>query len=266
MKKMFILSALLLANATLPRGEGENPITNPPAGSGNDGRLTEAEWEARNQAKLAKESHSALISQITKLERQNATLEANQVPRGGRSLSSKDAAAYDAYAALGTPEEVKAKITERDAYAAHGTPEEVKTKIEAGETAQTTLTERDKAKAVADVAKVAGFKDTVLSDRLKNDGLEVLPLEKTVRDGKEVDVAYVKDAQGTKHELTEYAKQKWGDYLPALQAGTTTTTTTTAFTRQDATSTAGEGGSWVQKALAASTGGGEYKDPLQHAK
>ena len=262
MKKMLILSALLLANATLPRGEGENPS----AGSGNDGRLSEAEWEARNQAKLAKESHSALISQITKLEREKATLEAGQVPRRGRALSSKDAAAYDAYAALGTPEEVKAKLAERDAYAAHGTPDEVKTKIEQGDTAQATLVERDKAKAIADVAGVVKFKDSVLADRLRNDGLEVLPIEKAVRDGKEVDIAYVKDAQGTKHELTEYAKQKWGDYLPALQAGTTSTTTTTAFTRQDATSTAGEGGSWVQKALAASTGGGEYKDPLQHTK
>ena len=54
--------------------------------------------------------------------------------------------------------------------------------------------------------------------------------------------------------------------LAACASNTATTTTTTAFTRQDATSTAGEGGSWVQKALAASNGGGEYKDPLQHTK
>ncbi len=270
MKKHYLLTALLLANATLPRGEGEGTSQTSPSNSGgNDGRLTEAEWQARAQAKHAQDSHADLVKRVATLEREKAALEASQIPQSGRALTKTEAAAYDAYVALGKPDEVKAKLTERDTYATYGTPDEVKSKIESGERATTTLAERDRTDAIRTAAGVVQFKDTVLSDRLAADKLELLPLEKVVRDGQEVQVAYVKDAAGVKHELGDYAKQKWNDYLPALQvAAATTTTTTPAFTRQDATTTSGSagGGSWVQKAIAATGGGGAYKDPLQHGK
>ncbi|MDO4244573.1 MAG: hypothetical protein Q4C89_00930 [Deinococcus sp.] len=264
---LLALTAALAGGFFMPRGEGEDtPPANtqtPPA----DNRLTEAEWEARVRTREAQTSQAELIRRLAQVERQNADLQASQVPRGGRALTRDEARAYDAYVALGTPEDVQSRLTERDTYAQHGTPDEVKTKLEAGQTAVTTLAERDRTDAIRAAASAVQFKDTVLGDRLTADGLELLPLEKVVRDGKEVQVAYVKDAQGVKHELGEYAKAKWNDYLPALQVTATTQMPGPAFPRQDAprtpSSSSSGGGGWVQTALAQSSQGGDYKDPLQ---
>ena len=259
------LTAALAGGFFVPRGEGDDtpPSTQTPP----DNRLTEAEWEARVQAREARTSQAELIRRLAALERQNADLTANQVPRGGRALTRDEARNYDAYVALGTPDEVQVRLTERDAYAQHGTPDEVAQRLEAGRTAETTLAERTRADAIREAAGVTQFKDRVLGDRLAADGLELLPLEKVVRDGKEVQVAYVKDAQGVKHELGEYAKANWNDYLPALQAAPAAPTPGPAFPRQDTprapNPSASGGGGWVQTALAQSSSGGDYKDPLQ---
>lgn len=261
-----ILTAALAGGFFVPRGEGEgesaNTQTSPP-----DNRLTEAEWEARVQAREARTSQAELIRRLAALERQNADLQTNQVPRGGRALTRDEARNYDAYAALGAPDEVQARLTERDAYAQHGTPDEVGQRLDAGRTAEATLIERDRTDAIRAAAGVSQFRDTVLGDRLAADKLELLPLEKVLRDGKEVQVAYVKDSQGVKHELGEYAKANWNDYLPALQAVPAAAAPGPAFPRQDAPRTthpsASGGGGWVQTALAQSSSGGDYKDPLQ---
>lgn len=239
MKKLLTLTALLIANSPALRGEGEN--TDPP-------RFSEQEWEQRRAAELAKTNQTELVKMVVAAEVENRGLKRNQVPKGARVLTKEEADAYDAYVALGKPDELK-------------------TKLDDGEKAATTLADRDKADAVRTAAEASGYKQTVLGDRLKADGLTEVPTVREVeRDGKKVQVAYVKDAQGAEHELTEYAKKNWGDYLPALQvqASTTTNSGGTEFTQQDATSTtAGGGGSWVKDILKTSSEGGGYKDPLQ---
>lgn len=252
MNKMLLLSALLLATALPPRGEGDN---NNSQGNGNqnnnDGRFTEEEWNARNQARHAQTSHADLVKALTAAERKAERLEANQVPKGGRALTAEEAQAYDAYVAFGKPDEVKAKL-------------------EQGEQASAELTGLKSQRDIDAAATDAGFKPTVLADRLKADGLTLLPSREVERDGKKVKVPVVKDANGTEHELPTYAKDKWADYLPALTAATSTQTDVqytqqdTAGTTTTTTSGGGGGGSWVQQALAkAAQGGGAYVDPLQ---
>ena len=248
MKKLYLLTACLLAGALAPRGEGD-----PPA---NDGRLTEEEWNTRNAAKHAQTSHGELIKQVTTLERENARLKESQVPRGGRALTAEEAASYDAYVALGKPDEIKAKVEqgEKDGAELVGVPTQ---------------------KSLDDAARDAGYKPSVLADRVKASGLTVLPSREVEKDGKKVMVPFVKDASGAEHELPAYATQHWGDYLPALTsaASSTSTSTTTGATvggtQDSAASSSGgsAGGSWVQQALAkSSTGGTTYVDPLQPQK
>ncbi|WP_415813843.1 hypothetical protein, partial [Deinococcus marmoris] len=221
----------------------------------NDGRLTEEEWNTRNAAKHAQSTHGDLIKQVTTLERENARLKEVQVPRGGRALTTEEAAAYDAYVALGKPDELK-------------------TKVEQGEKDGAELVGVRTQKSLDDAARDAGYKPSVLADRVKAAGLTVLPSREVERDGKKVMVPFVKDASGAEHELPAYATQHWGDYLPALTSAASSTTTTTTGAevggKQDSAASGsggGTGGSWVQQALAKSTtGGAAYVDPLQAQK
>lgn len=256
-KNLLTLTALLLANAVSIRGEGEN---NPGNGGGNDGRLSEAEWRAKLATEHAQTSHADLVSKLAAANRRIDTLAANQVPQGGRVLTADEAKAYDAFVALGTPDEVK-------------------TKLEQGAKDSTELTDLRFKDSLNTAARDAGYKPKVLGDRVKADGLTLLPSREVERDGKKVQVAYVKDAKGTEHELATYAKQHWDDYLVALQAEGGNNNSGASYARQDAGSGSGSGsgsggnaggsgsgsgGSWLTDMLKPAEGGG-YVDPLQPA-
>lgn len=251
MKNLLTLTALLLANAVAIRGEGENT-------PGGDGRLSEAEWRAKLATEHAQTSHADLVSKLAAANRKIDTLAANQVPQGGRVLTADEARAYDAFIALGTPDEVK-------------------TKLEQGTKDSTELTDLRFKDSLNTAARDAGYKPKVLGDRVKADGLTLLPSREVERDGKKVQVAYVKDAQGTEHELAAYAKQHWDDYLVALQAEGSSGHSGASYARQDAGSGSGSGsgaggnaggsgsgGSWLTDMLKPGEGGG-YVDPLQPA-
>lgn len=249
MNKMLTLSALLLAGLAR-RGEGDPAPSNTGAPT-----MTEEEWQSRNETKYAKANLAELIKKVTTLERQNETLKESQVPKGARVLSEAEAKDYEAYVALGKPADVKKQV-------------------EDGARAQASLGERETGDRAREAAEAAGFKQKVLLDRAGADKLEILPVRDVERDGKTVKVAYVKDSTGAEHEVTEYAKKHWGDYLPALTAGSSTSSTasTTGVAvngKQDSTaSTSGGGGSWVKDILkksGESTTGG-YVDPLQVPK
>ena len=231
---MLALTAALLAYTPTRRGEG----TEPP-------RYTEQEWQDKRAAELAKTNQEELVKKVVALEVQNQQLKGTQIPQGARVLSADEAKDYDAYVALGKPDEVKKGLEE-------------------GATAKTSVAERAKADAVDAAATAAGFKKTVLGDRLKADGLTDPTVREVERGGKKVQVAYVKDAQGAEHELGEYAKKNWGDYTEALKITPTTTTTTGVdMTTQDTTTKDDGGASWVKSSLATAAKGGGYVDPLQ---
>ncbi|MFW8627678.1 hypothetical protein [Deinococcus sp. ME38] len=255
-KNLLTLTALLLANAVSIRGEGENNPGNGGGnnGGGNDGRLSEAEWRAKLAAEHAQTSHADLVSKLAAANRKIDTLTSNQVPQGGRALTVDEAKAYDAFLALGTPEEVK-------------------TKLEQGTKDSTELTDLRFKDGLNTAARDAGYKPKVLGDRVKADGLTLLPSREVERDGKKVPVAYVKDAQGAEHELATYARQHWDDYLVALQAEGGSGNAGASYARQDAGSgsgsgaggnAGGSGGSWLTDILKPGEGGG-YVDPLQPA-
>jgi len=107
------------------------------------------------------------------------------------------------------------------AYEALGDPAGLAKQLEAGQTA---TAERDDLKFHAhmgEVGTLAKMKPKVLADRVKASGIEVIVKEeadpKDLKGGK-LRVPHVKLEGDKTQALADYAKEHWGDYLPALQA------------------------------------------------
>lgn len=151
-------------------------------------RLAENLEKAYGENFSLREKNRGLTGEVT-------TLKANQRPDGAVILTGDDAKAYEAYTALGKPDELATIKTERDTLA-------------------TEVATTKKQSLLRDVAEIAEFKPAVLT-RLGGD------LDYVIKEVTEGEVtrkaAYVKTEQGEK-PLTEYAQAQWGDFLPALTA------------------------------------------------
>jgi hypothetical protein len=176
-------------------------------GNGGDGRnrLTAAELMARYGAspeRLAEQLEKAYGENYSLREKnrglgdQVKALEGNQKPEGAVILTGDEATAYEAYKGLGKPDEIKTALDERQALSA-----EVATAKRDG--------------TLRDAAGAAGFKFAVLKDRAGELPIEIREVEVQ---GKKVNRAFIKPEGGQEAELTAYAEQHWGDYLPALKA------------------------------------------------
>lgn len=254
---LLALTVALLSSSPFLRGEGEN---GPP-------RLSEREWEEKRAAQLASTNQAELVKLVVNAEVENRSLKKTQVPRGHRVLDDQEAKDYDAFLALGKPDEVAVKVKEYGEYAALGKVADVKRGLDDGAAASARMAERDRADHIATVAGVAQFKPGVLTDRVNHDKLTDLVVREVEREGKPVKVAYARDPQGAEHELGDYARKNWGDYLPALQlTAAVEARPGTAFLGQDAPDKGNGSGarSWVQDSLDKQGKGGEgYRDPLQ---
>lgn len=113
---------------------------------------------------------------------------------GARVLSKEDAVLFDAYAALGTPDAIKQAMD-----------------VNGEATAKLARLEREK--LLTKAADAAGFKAAVLQTLAADLDIQVKEKDKkpfpvVITDGKEVD-------------LSDYAAQHWGDFLPALKQQST---------------------------------------------
>ena len=198
---MFRLMLLILSffhMATLGRaldaggggGDDDDDEELPPPGNSNEAA---AHWErvARRERKRAGNYRTRLRDAETKLK----GTEGRVAPEGAVILTADEAKAWDAYKALGKPEEVTTKLGERDTLA-------------------TKVAEAERDGLLRDAAQAAGYKFPVLKDRAGTLAIEI----RDVTEGdKTTKRAFVKTEQGER-PLTEYAEQHWGDYLPALKA------------------------------------------------
>jgi len=107
-------------------------------------------------------------------------------------LSADQATQWQAYQGFGTPDEIK---TVRDEAARH-----------------------KREKTVNDAAKAANFNTAVLLDILPQ-GTALSVKSTTDSDGQPVNVAYIKVGESDEKPLTDYAKQTWSHFLPALEQG-----------------------------------------------
>lgn len=156
----------------------------------------------RNAMSLAAE----LFVDNYNVREQNRQLKQQQPAQGAVVLSPEDAKKWKAYQELGDPAELKTQLA----------------------TAAETKARLDKAERDAVITKAAeglNWKAPVLVDRVTVSGITVVLKEETV-DGEKVQVPYATWKEGTKGsevqkeaKLEEYAKEKWADFLPALEAG-----------------------------------------------
>jgi hypothetical protein len=177
----------------------------PPGGGGDPPRPKASELlnqyngdAVRMAEKLAEVlgDNATLREQRRDLRAEVTTLKGSQAPEGAVILTGDDAAAYQAYQALGKPGDLTKRLADGDA-------------------AITSTAQLERDALVAEAAAVAGYKPSVLKDRA---GDLPLVVREVTEDGKAVKRAFVAPQGQGEQELTAYAQAQWGDYLPALVA------------------------------------------------
>lgn len=130
---------------------------------------------------------------------QKDSLEKAALPEGAVVLSKEQAEQFTAYQKLGSPADVEKSVTD-------------------GKAATEKLTMLEKREGIRAVADKVGYKAGVL-EKLGGD----LTYEEMEVDGEKagekVKTYGVKGADGKVTPLSTYAKDNWGDFLPALTAG-----------------------------------------------
>jgi len=179
-------------------GEGGGGGENPPKPKASE-LLNQYNGDAVRMAEKLAEvlgDNATLREQRRDLRTENATLKAQVAPEGAVVLTGDDAAAYQAYQALGKPGD----LTKR---------------LESGDAAIKRTAELERDAVVAEAATAAGYKPSVLRDRA---GDLPLTVKEVTVDGKPVKRAFITPQGQGEQELTAYAQQQWADYLPALAA------------------------------------------------
>lgn len=151
------------------------------------------------QAELLSDN-SQLREQRRTLRQEVTDLKGKQAPEGARILLADEAPLWDAYTALGKPDDIKRGLEERQASAER-------------------LAQRDRQDAIAQAAEAAGYKAGVLAQLA---GAQPITVKDEGKDKDRKAVAYIADAEGKEHRLTDYAEKHWTDFLPSLapkQAG-----------------------------------------------
>jgi hypothetical protein len=161
-------------------------------------------------------------ARIDDLERELTRLRplAEKVPKEGSVvLAGDDAKAWEAYKALGKPDDVKKKLEKLP---------ELETKV----------ADVDNAEQMAKAAEPLGWNPKPLAKLAKDHKLTFVEVKDEVVNGKTVKVPYVKgpEANATPVKLEDFAQQHFADFMPALTTpasgtgGPTSRTTTSSGT------------------------------------
>ncbi len=175
-------------------------------GGGNEGRQKERASDLVDRyngdaVKMAEKLADALNDNYTlrrkrdDLQGEVTTLTGNQKPEGATILTGDEAKAYDAYKALGKPDELTQRLT-------------------AGDEASGKVKTLERDSVLRSAAEVSRFNFDVLKDRA---GDLPVAIEDVTEDGKTAKRAFVTPEGGAKTPLTEYAEAQWPVYLPALR-------------------------------------------------
>ena len=198
------LSALIALTSTGKRRMEADPKTNDkPTDSGGSGKreMTAEQWEAQRRAELDKENSKDLLNRVIKLESDNYDLRRKAAPEGGLVLTADERKRWEAWEALGKPDEVK-------------------TSIEQGKKDRAFVEKAEKAESLGKVASAAGWDAeafTSLNDMTP--GLEWRVQE--VKKGEEtIQQAQVKVGDDWKN-AEDFAGERWKKFLPVLEAEST---------------------------------------------
>lgn len=157
----------------------------------NDGDATKvAETLLSENAKLREDKRN--------LKEENEKIKKTVPIEGAIVLTAEEAKDWEAFKALGKPDELKKKV---DAHAV----------------LEKKVADAERSALVEEAAKSSGFKPQVLAKLV--DGLEIemkeVPKPNDKGETVMVRVAFVKTDSGTK-PLADHAKETWGDFMPSL--------------------------------------------------
>ena len=169
--------------------------------------MTRAAWERERAAELNSKTVTDLASKVAELEfdlkavrSDRDTLKTQLPPEGSVILKGAEKDRWEAYSALGKPDDLKAALADRDTLTAD-------------------KAKRDRTDSIKAAAGVTGYKASVL-ERLTPDGVTYTVRDET-KDGQTVKVAYAKDGEGAETPLTDFVTKDFADFLPALTATAT---------------------------------------------
>lgn len=159
------------------------PAETPPAVLSAYQNLVQRHGDANTAALLLYQENFQYRERLRQLQEQLQQAQQQLPPDGAVILQGDQLTTWQAYQNLGTPDQLQRL-----------------------QQAQRELT-------ILRAAQTARYKDTVLATLLNpNDTLEIA----TPGDGKDP-IAYITPQNGERAPLTDYAKQHWPDFLPALQ-------------------------------------------------
>jgi hypothetical protein len=210
----------------IPRGDGGVPDDKDKENKNLTALLAKNNGDAMALASQLLSENADLRAERRTWRTEKTTLEGKALKDGQVAVSADDAKALDAYKPLGTPDELKVIKTE------HGTFKTDKERLEGENTALKANEAKTKRENdLRDVADVEGYKFSVLADRDSATPGLTYEIKDVEVDGKKVKKAFVKFKNGEgdnapieEKALSEFATQKWADYLPALQATDTQNT------------------------------------------
>lgn len=159
--------------------------------------------EGSQEAALKVLANDSLKARRQKQRVQKELADLKEAHERQRTLSDEDAARFDAYAALGTPEEVTARLAKQEELAAK-------------------LARQEHDARVREAADALGWKASVLGDLV---GVKQLTLGTTTvteqdRHGKRTEKSVPAfDVDGTAVAVEQYVAEHLADYLPSLQGG-----------------------------------------------
>jgi len=140
---------------------------------------------------LLLQENKAYRQEINKLKADLAAVQGKVPGDGAVVLDGEQTAAWQAYQALGKPDELKQLRGE--------------------------YTQLQRNQLFQQAAAAHGYKAAVLG-QLPGAGELSIEVREVEQDGKKNQVAFVKNGDGQERPLPDYVKETWGDFLPALTA------------------------------------------------
>jgi hypothetical protein len=192
------LPAIIMSAMRRPYGDDDDDDNK--IGKGFDSMLAK---KLGNAEALARELHSENFQYREKLrEKTKALTEAvAKLPEGAVVLTVDQAKAWEAYQALGKPEDITKEL-------------------ETGKAATGKLTDHERGTAIEKAAKDLKFNGDVLKQLATMHKLELTTRSVKDGQGKDVTAHYFKNEAGQETEAAQYAKDNWASFMPSLSATT----------------------------------------------
>lgn len=143
------------------------------------------------------------------------------IPRGHVAIPNARAATLDTFEAIGTPDEVKAKLKEIETFASLGKkPEEIVAALQEHATLKASVAAFEKQKHFAEVAGLLGYPAVDVFSTLPGVDEVEFEIKSVTKDGKvmkEVEAKFKEDGKDVVKTASDFVPERWPNHMPALR-------------------------------------------------